>query len=481
MRPNQRPTIEELYAAYGNDLYRYCFRLCHGNEADAQDLAQETWVRAHQGLESFKGDATVRTWLYRIALNTRLKRRQKRSNSMESLKDLETEGGSEDPRSNQLVRLWLDSGLAALPEALYQALILVKAEGMTHKEAAAVLGLPQGTVQYQVHEAIKRLRKLLSDDPRSPYLGALVPLTVLETELPRWGDVATPPAISASILEELRRLSPEALPPGNSTTSGAGQVRGSGRMEAPNSAVPRPLLDRRAVIAGSGLIALLAGFSFINHFRTPPEIREVRTWLKAMRDVGSARAWGTTVNAVRATAPRGAAKRPVMFTYSEPAQLRQNLLSSEVGPAAPSEVIILNGSEVQRRNWVGRHMVGPPPLSSEQAREEFAAFDYFSPHGPLAQALAAPNVEVTVESDEAGSPASRTIRVVQREDRRARRWTLHLEPGTRRLVRAEYVFETRRGTDWQASQYVLLDRWDYGAAFSDTDFQLPPHPSSSGE
>ncbi len=474
MRPNQKPTIEELYAAHGDAVYRYCVRLCYGNEADAQDLAQETWVRALQGLEGYKGEATVRTWLYRIALNIRLKRRQKRANSMESLKDLETEGGSEDPRSNQLVRLWLDSGLAALPEALYQALILVKAEGMTHKEAAAVLGLPQGTVQYQVHEAIKRLRKLLSDDPRSPYMGALVPLSVLDSELPHWGNVTTPAAVSARILEELRRLSPEALPQGEGSPAGMDRVRGSGRAEAPGSDAPRLLLDRRAVIGGAGALALLVGGGLLwRESQGPPAKRELRTLLGQLRTVDAVRAQGTYMRATHSTVANEVARLVATYTYQAPASLRQDLVPFERGPKTPSEILILEGSRIQRRHWVGRQVVRVPSGPPEQGQEDFAPFDFFSARSPLERALKEPNVTVTVQPSPDRGASDVVFQVVQRENSRVRRWTIYQEPGTRRIRKIEYVIDIHLVTGWDTALYVVLDNWDYNPAVKETDFQLP--------
>src|ERR1700704_2912454 len=58
--------FDQLYAGYGDRIYRLCYRLC-GHAADAEDLAQEVFVAAYQGLDRFAGRSSLTTWLYRIA------------------------------------------------------------------------------------------------------------------------------------------------------------------------------------------------------------------------------------------------------------------------------------------------------------------------------------------------------------------------------------------------------------------------------
>jgi RNA polymerase sigma-70 factor (ECF subfamily) len=152
-----------LYRAYGKPIYRYCLRCC-GNVADAEDLTQETFLAAYQSLERFEGRSSLATWLYRIAFfqwkGMREKKRPERlsPNDCDALPDPALGG----------MDLWLERdnlrrALSTLPEPLRAAFLLVKAEGLRYREAAEVLGLPQGTVQSRVHDAVKQLRLRLAD------------------------------------------------------------------------------------------------------------------------------------------------------------------------------------------------------------------------------------------------------------------------------------------------------------------------------
>ena len=71
---------------------------------------------------------------------------------------------SPDPARAGVTRISLQSALAALPDAVREAFLLVKAEGLKCREAAAVLGIPEGTVKYRVHQAVILLRELLDEE-----------------------------------------------------------------------------------------------------------------------------------------------------------------------------------------------------------------------------------------------------------------------------------------------------------------------------
>lgn len=152
-----------LYAQHGERIYRFCFRLC-GRQADAEDLTQEVFVAAFQGLTGFAERSSLATWLYKIALY-----RWKRLRPHWQPDDVSWEDAAEaadaqsDPSRTGLHRLSLDAALAQLPDDLHDAFLLVKVEGLKYREAAHVLDVPQGTVQWRVSEAVQRLRVLLSE------------------------------------------------------------------------------------------------------------------------------------------------------------------------------------------------------------------------------------------------------------------------------------------------------------------------------
>lgn len=154
-----------LYAQHGDRLYRFCFRLC-GRAADAEDLTQEVFVAAYQGWERFAGRSSLLTWLYRIALYRWSRLRPHWQPEAVSWEDAPPAADvRSDPARISLPRLSLEAALLQLPDDLYDAFLLVKAEGLKYKEAAQVLDIPQGTVQWRVSEAVRRLRVLLCDAP----------------------------------------------------------------------------------------------------------------------------------------------------------------------------------------------------------------------------------------------------------------------------------------------------------------------------
>ncbi len=153
-----------LYGAYGAQVYRFCLRLC-GHPSDAEDLTQDVFVAAWQGAGGFEGRASVLTWLRRIALFRWHRVRQGKERGCVAWDDApEPADPRGDPSCATLRRMTLDAALSTLPDDLYEAFLLVKSEGLKYREAAQVLGIPQGTVQSRVHDAVQRLRVLLREE-----------------------------------------------------------------------------------------------------------------------------------------------------------------------------------------------------------------------------------------------------------------------------------------------------------------------------
>ena len=161
MRPETHGGFSECYRQHGDRMYRFCFRLS-GSVSDAEDLTQEVFLAAFQGQARFQGRASVQTWLYRIALNCWRQSRRRPQLDTTMLEDMVHTG----PSLEQSVTdsLALTCALAALPPDLREAFLLVRAEGLTYREAAQVLDAPQGTVQWRVYEASRRLRVLLTEE-----------------------------------------------------------------------------------------------------------------------------------------------------------------------------------------------------------------------------------------------------------------------------------------------------------------------------
>lgn len=156
-------SFDALYHEYGDRIYRFCYRLC-GHTADAEDLTQEVFLAAYQGLDRFAGRSSLATWLYRIAVYRWQRiRGSRRIETVPLDEEVDGAAAAPDPASAGVERLSLENALLALPDGLRQAFLLVKAEGLKYREAAQVIGVPQGTIQSRVHDAVVRLRVLLAE------------------------------------------------------------------------------------------------------------------------------------------------------------------------------------------------------------------------------------------------------------------------------------------------------------------------------
>jgi RNA polymerase sigma-70 factor (ECF subfamily) len=138
-------------------------RLTRGDEALADDLAQETFVQAWRHLAAFRGDARLATWLHRIALRTWLQHARRPQPPLE-WRDAGDPGVAEpchDPRPAEGLRLDVEQALASLTEAQRLAVVHCFHLDLSHDEAAVVLGLPLGTLKSHLARAKVRLRELL--------------------------------------------------------------------------------------------------------------------------------------------------------------------------------------------------------------------------------------------------------------------------------------------------------------------------------
>jgi RNA polymerase sigma-70 factor (ECF subfamily) len=137
----------------------------------AEDLAQEAFIRAYQALARFKGESTVYTWLYRIAVNLALdaKRRLKRA-PVDSLDDV-PEAGMELPQSSRLrpdrqaateeLNAAMRGGMEGLSDTHRTVLVLREWEGLSYQEIAAATGSSAGTVMSRLYYAREKMREHL--------------------------------------------------------------------------------------------------------------------------------------------------------------------------------------------------------------------------------------------------------------------------------------------------------------------------------
>src|SRR5688500_3579984 len=165
-RQGDAEAFEELYRAHAGRLYSLIFRMA-GSVQEAEDLLQEVFLNAHRKLGSFRGDSSLGTWLYRLAVNQCLDfLRGRQAKMARTTGSLDEEGADEPIAAAPLVptavsRIDLERAIAQLPAGCRAAFVLHDVEGFEHHEVAAMLGVSAGTSKSQVHKARMKLRKLL--------------------------------------------------------------------------------------------------------------------------------------------------------------------------------------------------------------------------------------------------------------------------------------------------------------------------------
>jgi RNA polymerase sigma-70 factor, ECF subfamily len=169
--------FDALVLKYQHKLVKLVMRYVR-NAAEAEDIAQEAFIKAYRALPQFRGDSAFYTWLYRIAINTAknavvsrdrspIEYDLDRSNTEESydmqgrMKDAETPEGLV---LTDEIRTIVNAAIEALPEDLRTAIVLRELEGLSYEEIAAAMDCPVGTVRsriFRAREAIdRRLREV---------------------------------------------------------------------------------------------------------------------------------------------------------------------------------------------------------------------------------------------------------------------------------------------------------------------------------
>ena len=170
-RAGDTGAFEVLVVRYQARIVNYASAMVH-DAGGAEDVAQETFVRAWRGLGRFRGESSFKTWLYSIATNiarTHLGRRGRQAriadrsldDDAEPLRAGDVPSGAPDAETSLIARESIDRALAELPAEMRLALVLRDVEGLDYKEIAGVTGAPIGTVESRIFRARRRLRTLL--------------------------------------------------------------------------------------------------------------------------------------------------------------------------------------------------------------------------------------------------------------------------------------------------------------------------------
>ena len=175
---SERGAFDLLVLKYQHKVIKLVARLLR-DQAEAEDVAQEAFVKAYRALGSFRGDSAFYTWLYRIAVNTArnsIASRQRRPLDYEAeLSESEQNNVAarlkhdDTPEATVLseeIRQTVNSAIEHLPEDLRTAIVLREIEGLSYEEIAAAMDCPVGTVRsriFRAREAIDRALQPLLD------------------------------------------------------------------------------------------------------------------------------------------------------------------------------------------------------------------------------------------------------------------------------------------------------------------------------
>lgn len=170
-RAGSLPAFQSLVEQHSRDVFRLAFRIT-GNEMDAEDAVQETFIKAYQRLESFDGRSSFSTWLYRVTANTSidvLRRRRRHSSRSTSLDDdasQSREPATHEPAPDQLVysrevKERIHAALNELSELERAAFVMRHFENVSLAEISRALGLRTSATKQAVFRAVKKMRKTL--------------------------------------------------------------------------------------------------------------------------------------------------------------------------------------------------------------------------------------------------------------------------------------------------------------------------------
>lgn len=156
--------IRALYERYAPRVYAVVRRLA-GDDALAEDWAQEAWVQAIRALPRFRGEAQFSTWLHRVAVNAALQGRRWRERRVRHEEPLPVTLANRPEGDRVLLRVRLERALQEVPDGMRHVLILHDVEGYTHADIAEMLGIAPGTSKSQLFKARARMRELLTPVP----------------------------------------------------------------------------------------------------------------------------------------------------------------------------------------------------------------------------------------------------------------------------------------------------------------------------
>ena len=173
VKQGDKKAFDKLVIKYQQRIIQLVARYVR-DPSEAQDVAQETFIKAYRSLPNFRGESAFYTWLYRIAVNTaknylvsRARRSSNQEICVEDAENFESAFRLKDIDSPELLlvseetRQAIKSGIEALPEDLRRAISLREFNGLSYNEIALKTGCPVGTVRSRIFRAREEIAKLV--------------------------------------------------------------------------------------------------------------------------------------------------------------------------------------------------------------------------------------------------------------------------------------------------------------------------------
>lgn len=148
-----------LFRRHYEALHAFVYRLCL-DASGAEDIVQDAFIKAARSLHGFRGEASFRNWLYRIAMNTTRDWQRTTIRRREAAEEMTLQAGessAERPADFGSVQ----EALAALADEMRHVVVLVYYEGLNHAQAARILGCAETTVSWRIFRAKRQLKNLL--------------------------------------------------------------------------------------------------------------------------------------------------------------------------------------------------------------------------------------------------------------------------------------------------------------------------------
>lgn len=153
--------FEELYRNYSQRVFSTAYRIT-GSRPDAEDVTQEVFIRVFKKLHTFRGEAAISTWIYRITVNRALDLLRRRKHEKTVPLDEHLENVSEPMGVMKLI----EGTLPSMPDGYRQVFVLHDIQGMRHSEIARILRISEGASKSQLHRARAFLRSRIGEQLR---------------------------------------------------------------------------------------------------------------------------------------------------------------------------------------------------------------------------------------------------------------------------------------------------------------------------